>query len=185
VTVLFEDYRDLRGRFDKLVSIEMIEAVGHEHLPEFLRVCSERLRDDGAMLLQAITLPDRDHADHVRSVDFIKRHIFPGGELVSVSALGAALAKASDLRWTHLEDLSAHYAETLARWRRRMRENRSRLRALGLDERFLRTWEFYLCYCEAGFHERAIGLIQAVFEKPGARGIPNVSGNVALCTDFN
>lgn len=169
VEVRFEDYRDLRGCYDKLVSIEMVEAVGHEYLETFFRVCSERLRPQGAMLLQAITVPDQDYAEHKSSVDFIKRYVFPGGELVSVGAVNAAAARASDLRITHLEDMTPHYAETLRRWRRRMFENLPRMRAMGLEERFLRMWEFYLCYCEGGFEERQVGVIQAVFEKPDAR----------------
>jgi cyclopropane-fatty-acyl-phospholipid synthase len=172
VEVLLEDYRDLRGRYDKLVSIEMIEAVGHENLGRFFRICSERLRSDGAMLLQAITIPDRDFEEHTRSVDFIKRYIFPGGELVSLGAVQAAAAGAGDLRLTHLEDFTPHYAETLRRWRQRMFANLPRMRALGLSDRFLRMWEFYLCYCEGGFEERQIGVVQALFEKPGARRAP-------------
>jgi cyclopropane-fatty-acyl-phospholipid synthase len=169
VEVIFEDYRDLRGRYDRLVSIEMIEAVGREHLGRFFRACGERLAADGAMLIQAITVPDRLYAAHTRSVDFIKRYIFPGGELVSLGALHAAAASHSDLQGVHVEDLTPHYAETLRRWRARMAENRSEMRALGLDERFLRMWEYYFCYCEGGFDERAIGLVQVVFDKPARR----------------
>ncbi|HEY5658917.1 MAG TPA: cyclopropane-fatty-acyl-phospholipid synthase family protein [Myxococcota bacterium] len=169
VDVRFEDYRDLRGRYDKLVSIEMVEAVGHENLEDFFRVCADRLRPEGAMVLQAITIPDQDYEAHKRSVDFIKRYIFPGGELVSLGAMNAAATRATDLRITHLEDITPHYAETLRRWRHRMGENLPGMRALGLDERFLRMWEYYLCYCEGGFEERQIGVIQAVLEKPGAR----------------
>jgi cyclopropane-fatty-acyl-phospholipid synthase len=169
VEVLFEDYRDLRGHYDKLVSIEMIEAVGHEHLEQFFRVCEQRLCPDGAMLLQVITVPDRDYEAHKQSVDFIKRYIFPGGHLVSVGAASAAAARASQLRLTHLEDIGPHYAETLRRWRRSMFDNESRIRALGLSESFLRMWEYYLCYCEGGFEERQISVVQALFEQPGAR----------------
>jgi len=174
VDVLFEDYRDLSGRYDKVVSIEMIEAVGHAHLDSFFRICGERLRSDGVMVLQAITVPDRDYEAHKRSVDFIKRYVFPGGELVSPGSLLAAAARASDLGLAHLEDLTPHYAETLRRWRERMLGNLPRMRALGLDERFLRLWEFYLAYCEGGFEERATGLVQAVFEKPGVRRAPRL-----------
>jgi cyclopropane-fatty-acyl-phospholipid synthase len=169
IEVLLEDYRDLSGSYDKLVSIEMIEAVGHKQLETFFDVCGERLKPDGVMALQAITVPDKDFEAHVRSIDFIKRYIFPGGELVSVGAMNDAASRASGLRLTHLEDLTPHYAETLRRWRSRMFENLPRMRDLGLDDRFLRMWEFYLCYCEGGFEERSIGLVQAVLEKPGAR----------------
>jgi cyclopropane-fatty-acyl-phospholipid synthase len=172
IEVLLEDYRDLSGSYDKLVSIEMIEAVGHEQLETFFDVCGERLKPDGVMVLQGITVPDKDFEAHVRSIDFIKRYIFPGGELVSVGAMNDAASRASGLRLTHLEDLTPHYAETLRRWRSRMFENLPRMRDLGLDDRFLRMWEFYLYYCEGGFEERSIGLVQAVFENPGARRAP-------------
>jgi cyclopropane-fatty-acyl-phospholipid synthase len=172
IEVLLEDYRDLSGTYDKLVSIEMIEAVGHEQLETFFDVCGERLKPDGVMVLQGITVPDKDFDAHARSIDFIKRYIFPGGELVSVGAVNDAASHASGLRLTHLEDLTPHYAETLRRWRTRMFENLPRMRSMGLDDRFLRMWEFYLCYCEGGFEERSIGLVQAVLEKPGARNAP-------------
>jgi cyclopropane-fatty-acyl-phospholipid synthase len=169
VEVLFEDYRELTGEYDRLVSLEMIEAVGSDHLDAFFRVCSKRLKPDGVMLLQAITVPDRDYAAHVRTVDFIKRYIFPGADLVSVLAMSGAAARSTDLRLTHLEDLTPHYAETLRRWRDKLFDNLGALRGLGLDDRFLRMWEFYLCYCEGGFEEREIGVVQAVFEKPRVR----------------
>ena len=172
IEVLLEDYRDLSGSYDKLVSIEMVEAVGHDQLETFFGVCGERLKPDGVMALQAITVPDEDFKAHARSIDFIKRYIFPGGELVSVGSVNAAASRASSLRLTHLEDLTTHYAETLRRWRSRMFESLPRMRALGLDDRFLRMWEFYLCYCEGGFEERSIGLVQAVLEKSGARRAP-------------
>jgi cyclopropane-fatty-acyl-phospholipid synthase len=166
VEVMQRDYRDLTGRYDRLVAIEMIEAVGHRNLDAFMRRCSERLAPQGSLLLQAITVPDQDFAAHTRSVDFIKRYIFPGGELVSVAAVHESARRASDLRIVHVEDLTPHYAETLRHWRRRFLENLPRMRALGLDDRFLRTWEFYLAYCEAGFAERTTGLVQIVYGKP-------------------
>jgi len=169
VEVLFEDYRDLTGHYDKLVSLEMIEAVGSDHLDSFFRVCSDRLTPEGVMLLQAITVPDQDYEAHTRTVDFIKRYIFPGADLVSVLAMNSSATWSSDLRMTHLEDLSPHYAETLRRWRDKMFENLREMRELDLDDRFLRMWEFYLCYCEGGFEEREIGVAQAVFEKPEVR----------------
>jgi len=172
VEVLFEDYRDLSGSYDKLVSIEMIEAVGHAHLDAFFGACGERLRPEGVMVLQAITVPDRDYEAHRRNVDFIKRHVFPGGELVSPGSLLEAVSRSSDLGIAHWEDLTPHYAETLRRWRARMHENLPRMRSLGLDEPFLRLWDYYLAYCEGGFDERVTGLAQVVFEKPGFRGAP-------------
>jgi cyclopropane-fatty-acyl-phospholipid synthase len=169
VEILLEDYRELRGEYDKLASIEMIEAVGHRYLDAFFRVCSERLRPQGRMLLQAITVPDQAYELSKRSVDFIKRYIFPGGQLVSIGAVCSSVARTGDMRPTQLEDITPHYAETLRRWRTRMFENLDRVRALGLPDRFVRMWEFYLCYCEGGFRERAIGAIQLLFEKPLSR----------------
>jgi cyclopropane-fatty-acyl-phospholipid synthase len=178
VEVLFQDYRDLTGHYDKLVSLEMIEAVGSDHLDSFFGVCSDRLTPEGVMLLQAITVPDQDYEAHTRTVDFIKRYIFPGADLVSVLAMNSSATWSSDLRMMHLEDLSPHYAETLRRWRDKMFENLREMRELDLDDRFLRMWEFYLCYCEGGFEEREIGVVQAVFEKPEVRR-PAVLGNLS------
>ena len=172
VEVLFEDYRLLRGRFDKLVSVEMIEAVGAEHWDAYLRVCSERLRDDGLFALQAISVRDQDLASSLESVDFIKKYIFPGGQLVSVGALTASMTRASDLRIAHYEDITDHYAKTLRHWRARFEANLPAIAALGLDERFVRMWRFYLCYCEASFMERATHAFQMVFEKPMVRRAP-------------
>jgi len=169
VEVVLRDYRELEGHYDKLVSIEMIEAVGHAHLPEYFRRCGELLAPDGVMLLQAITVSDQHLRAYLRGVDFIKRYIFPGGELVSLGSMNAAAASESDLRPTHFEDISPHYAETLRRWRARLLANREEARALGLSEEFLRMWEFYLAYCEGGFEERQIGVGQLVLEKPLAR----------------
>jgi cyclopropane-fatty-acyl-phospholipid synthase len=176
VEVLLEDYRALRGRYDKLVSIEMIEAVGAQHLDGYFRACSERLRPDGAMALQAIVVADCDFESSRRSVDFVKRYIFPGGQLVSLGAICASLAAATDLRVTHLEDLTPHYAETLARWRARLAESLEALRDLGLGARFLRMWDYYLAYCEGAFRERVNGVAQIVLEKPDARRPSSVGG---------
>jgi cyclopropane-fatty-acyl-phospholipid synthase len=178
VEVLLQDYRDLSGSYDKLVSIEMIEAVGHRQLDAYFRVCSQRLRSNGMMLLEAITVSEGSFARSIRSVDFVKRYIFPGGQLVSVGAICASLARATDLRITHLVDITPHYAETLRRWSEKMRENLQRIRDLGLPDRFLRMWEFYLCYCEAGFRERANGVCQILLEKPGSTRA-SLLGNLA------
>ena len=169
VRVLREDYRDLTGRYDKLVSIEMIEAVGHEYLELFFERCGALLRDDGVMLLQAITIADRRYDAARKSVDFIRKHIFPGSCIPSVSALTRAAARASDLTLFHLEDIGPHYATTLRLWRENLLQNAAELRALGYTAEFLRKWEFYFCYCEAGFAERALGDVQALFVKPDAR----------------
>ncbi len=169
ITLLFEDYRDLRGRFDKLVSIEMIEAVGMEHLGTFFRTCSDRLAPNGAMGIQAITNREQDWEAAARRVDFIKRYVFPGGQLVSLTGVCEALARETDLRITRFEDITPHYAETLKRWRLQMNRNLEAMRGLGLPDRFLRLWHFYLCYCEGGFRERVIGAGQILFEKPACR----------------
>jgi cyclopropane-fatty-acyl-phospholipid synthase len=172
VTVLLEDYRDLRGSFDKLVSIEMIEAVGHEHLERFFRVCSERLAPHGLMALQAITIADRFYPAARRSVDFIQRYIFPGSAIPSHGSLAEAIARAGDLQVQHLEDIGPHYATTLREWRRRFLAQKGAVKALGFSDRFLRLWEYYLSYCEAGFLERATGDLQLVLAKSENRREP-------------
>jgi cyclopropane-fatty-acyl-phospholipid synthase len=170
VEVRLADYRDLDGQYDKLVSIEMVEAVGADHLGTYFRQCARLLKPGGAMLLQAITIADQYYASALREVDFIQKHIFPGGFLPSVTALTAAMTGTSDLRTVHLEDIGPHYAETLARWRSNFFAHLDGVRALGFDERFIRMWEFYLCYCEAGFRERHLGTVQMLLVKPQWRG---------------
>lgn len=165
VTVLQQDYRDLRGRFDKIVSIEMVEAVGHEFLGDYFRRCAELMRPGGVMGLQSIILADRNYEAYLRRADFIQRYIFPGGSLPSVGWLRKA-SEGAGLEMRHLEDLTQHYCRTLVEWRRRFLERRHDVLALGFDEAFVRMWEYYLCYCEGGFAEGNIGLVQMVFEKP-------------------
>jgi cyclopropane-fatty-acyl-phospholipid synthase len=173
IEVLLADYRELdpavHGTFDKLVSIEMIEAVGHEYQPVLLRKCAQMLRSDGAMLLQAITIADQQYESARRSVDFIQRHIFPGSCLTSVTRLCAVLTQTTDLRVAHAEDIGPHYATTLAHWRARFRARAAEIRALGFSDSFIRMWQYYFCYCEAGFLERAIGDVQLLLVKPGSR----------------
>ncbi len=167
VDVLPADYRDLRGSFDRLVSIEMIEAVGHEHLPDYFRACAARLRPDGAMLLQAITIPDRDYPAYLGSVDYIQRYVFPGSGLPSLGAITRAVGDHTDLRVHALESLGRHYGETLRRWRAAFTSRLAEVRALGFDERFIRLWNYYLCYCEAGFEEGYVDDLQVVLARPG------------------
>jgi cyclopropane-fatty-acyl-phospholipid synthase len=169
VTLLLEDYRDLTGSFDKLVSIEMIEAVGHRYYETYFRKCSELLKPEGMMLLQAITIADQRYASALKAVDFIQRHIFPGSCIPSVTAMSNAITRAADMRLYHLEDIGPHYASTLKAWRENFFVNLDRIRALGYSEEFIRMWEFYFCYCEAGFAERAIGDVQMLLVKPFAR----------------
>ena len=166
VTVLCRDYRDLTGRFDKIVSIEMIEAVGHAFLPTFFRQCSQRLAPEGVMLLQAITIGDSRYRQHLRSADFMQRYIFPGSCLPSITALTHAMTSGSDLQVVDLEDITPHYVPTLRHWRRRFHEQRDAVRALGYPERFMRMWEYYLCSSEAGFAERYLGDVQLLAARP-------------------
>jgi len=169
VQLLFEDYRDLTGKYDKLVSIEMIEAVGHHFLDTYLSVCADRLKDEGVMALQAITIADQAYEAQIRSVDFIRRYIFPGGFIPSITAITRSLAKVTDLRLFHLEDLTPHYARTLHVWRERFFANLDAVRKLGYPETFIRMWEYYLSYCEGAFRERYIGSVQMVLTKPDCR----------------
>ena len=172
IRLLQQDYRDLTGQFDRLVSIEMIEAVGHRHLPTYFRTCSERLKPDGAALIQAITMPDHHYGRYLNAPDFINRYIFPGSCCPSLHAISDAVARSTDLRLSNLEDLSPHYARTLREWRKAFHLNLEQVRKMGFDERFIRMWEYYLCYCEGGFAERFTGVVQLLFSKPGYRGEP-------------
>jgi cyclopropane-fatty-acyl-phospholipid synthase len=165
ITLLFDDYRELRGSYDKLVSIEMIEAVGHQYFDTYFKSCSDRLKPGGRMLLQAITIADQQYEAARDSVDFIKRHIFPGCCIPSTAAISASVARASQLRIVGLEDIGAHYATTLAHWRANLLSNADRVRAMGYPESFLRMWEFYFCYCEGGFAEGALGDAQILLTK--------------------
>ncbi len=166
ITLLLMDYRDLDGQYEKLVSIEMIEAVGHQYMDDYFKKCSSLLKPEGLMLIQAITIADQRYESAKRSVDFIQKHIFPGGFLPSVTAMSASVTKKTDMRLFHLEDIGPHYATTLKKWRERFFSSIESVRALGYPESFVRMWEFYLCYCEAGFEERVIGNVHALFIKP-------------------
>jgi cyclopropane-fatty-acyl-phospholipid synthase len=167
---LLEDYRDLEGRYDRLVSVEMIEAVGWQYFDEYFRRCDQLLSDDGAMLLQAITIDDRLYDVEKAQRSFMNSLIFPNGCLPSVEVIARSVARHSDLRMVDLEDLTPHYAETLRRWRANVEAHASRLAELGYDERFRRLWTLYLSFCEAGFTERRIGSVQVVLAKPRWRG---------------
>ena len=166
ITLLFEDYRHLKGKFDKLVSIEMIEAVGHKFYPTYFQQCAQLLKPDGLMLLQAITIEDQRFDRAKNNVDFIQRYIFPGGSLPSNTEILKNITKHTDLNLVHLEDITPHYVKTLAAWRHQFNANLSDIKALGYDSVFIRMWLFYLCYCEGGFAERAIGDVHMVLAKP-------------------
>jgi cyclopropane-fatty-acyl-phospholipid synthase len=169
IQLLLTDYRDLTGQYDKLVSIEMIEAVGHQYYDTYFRKCSELLKPQGAMLLQAITIADHRYETAKKSVDFIQRYIFPGSCIPSVAAITEAIASVTDMRLIDLKDIGQDYALTLQCWRENFFTHLAQVRALGYPETFIRMWEFYLCYCEAGFIERVIGDAQMLLVKPLAR----------------
>ena len=168
ITLLFEDYRNLEGQFDKLVSIEMIEAIGHRYFDTYFNKCSELLRPEGMMLLQSITIGDQRYRAARKSIDFIQRYIFPGGRLPSVAALSDSIARKTNMRIFHLEDIGPHYATTLRHWRERFFANIGQIRQLGYEEHFIRMWEYYLCYCEGGFRQQTIGTVQVLLTKPKA-----------------
>jgi cyclopropane-fatty-acyl-phospholipid synthase len=178
--VLGQDYRELRGTFDKLVSIEMIEAVGWKDFGTFFERCSRLLRPDGVMALQAITIDDRLYEVEKASKTFIRTYIFPHGCLPSLEVIARSVARRSDMRLIDREDITPHYAETLRRWRENFDAAASRLRGLGYDERFQRLWRLYLCFCEAGFAQRRIADVQVVLAKPAWRGSLRVAGAPAL-----
>lgn len=167
VSVMLEDYRNLKGQYDKLVSIEMIEAVGHEYYGRYFEQCSHLLAPHGRMLIQAITIPQQRYEAAKNSVDFIQRYIFPGGGLPSIEVIEECVAKHTDLHIAHIQDIGLDYARTLQEWRTRFFANLDQVRAMGFDDVFCRMWEFYLCYCEGGFLERAISTAQILFTKPG------------------
>lgn len=169
ITVLFDDYRDLQGQFTKLVSIEMIEAVGHDHYAQYFSTCSRLLAPNGLMLIQAITIQDQRYERAQKAVDFIQRYIFPGGSLPSISVVSDFVKRKTDMNILHIEDIGEHYAQTLKHWRDLFIEKLDEVRTQGFDERFIRMWEFYLCYCEGGFRERSIGTARIVFAKPDYR----------------
>ncbi|WP_439831908.1 class I SAM-dependent methyltransferase [Aeromonas caviae] len=170
ITLLLEDYRKLEGRYDKLVSIEMIEAVGHAFLPDYFRQLSRLLKPGGRLLIQAITIADQRHAQYLRGVDFIQRYIFPGGCLPCVSQMAGLLARETDMQLVRLHDHGHHYARTLAHWCERFLALAPELPKLGYSQDFIRLWHFYFAYCEGGFWERAISLVQLEAAKPGPHG---------------
>lgn len=165
VTVIEADYRDLSGQYDKLVSIEMIEAIGSEYLETFFAKCESLLKPDGRMVLQAITMQDRDYEQAQREVDFIQKHVFPGSFIPSLGVMQYAVAKATAMRVVNIEDIGPHYARTLREWRNSFFANLPKVRSLGFDDRFIRLWNYYLCYCEGGFIERHLGNSQMVLFK--------------------
>jgi cyclopropane-fatty-acyl-phospholipid synthase len=172
VTLLREDYRDLKGSYDKLVSVEMIEAVGHRYLDGYFAACSRLLKPSGAMLLQAITIQDQLYTQALRTVDFIQRFVFPGGFLPAVSSMLDSIRRTTDMKLFHLADIGPHYATTLADWRRNFHAQLGAVRAQGYPDSFVRLWDYYLSYCEGGFIERQLGDVQMLLTKPDCRRLP-------------
>jgi len=172
VKILKKDYREISGRFDKLVSIEMIEAVGHKFLQTFFQTCSRLLKSNGVMALQAITIADQRYRQHVRDVDFIKRYIFPGSCLTAVTNICEVVTRSTDLRLIHMEDITPHYARTLRCWRGKFFDRIDEVKQMGFSGSFIRMWEYYLCYCEGAFRERYIGDVQMILSKPLYRQVP-------------
>jgi cyclopropane-fatty-acyl-phospholipid synthase len=172
VTVLLGDYRDLEGTYDKLVSIEMIEAVGHRYLSTYFRACGRLLAPHGMMLVQGIVMNEQGYSRYLRSVDFIQKYIFPGGCLPSVGAMIEAVGSATDMRPVHIEDFAPHYARTLRAWSTAFEGALDTVRSRGFSERFIRMWRYYFAYCEAAFDERATGVVQMQLAKPDCRHDP-------------
>lgn len=166
VTLLQQDYRKLSGQFDKLVSVEMIEAVGYQYFDTFFRKCGQLLKPDGQMAIQGITMSEQRYPRYLNSVDFIQRYIFPGGCLITPGTVLQSIARTTDLRCLHVEDMAPHYARTLRAWRDNFFARLDDVRTLGFPETFIRLWEYYLCYCEAAFTERLVGTVQMHFAKP-------------------
>ncbi|HEX9772807.1 MAG TPA: cyclopropane-fatty-acyl-phospholipid synthase family protein [Steroidobacteraceae bacterium] len=169
ITLLMDDYRDLRGQYDKMVSVEMIEAVGHQFLDTYIGQCSRLLKSNGAMLLQAITIRDQLYESAARGIDFIQRFIFPGSFLPSVSVIADSVRRVTDMKVFHMEDIGPHYATTLRVWRENFFARLPEVRRLGYPDAFIRMWDFYLSYCEGGCHERQMGDLQILLTKPNCR----------------
>jgi cyclopropane-fatty-acyl-phospholipid synthase len=166
VRQLDSDYRDLEGQYDKLVSIEMVEAVGDRFLDTYFRQCGRLLKPGGRFVLQSIVMPESRYSEYRRGGDFIQKYIFPGGFLPSVAAIQESVGRTTSLRLQTVEDLSTHYARTLQAWRTRFFDRLDEVRQLGFDDYFIRMWEYYLCYCEAAFREQTVGIVQIVWDKP-------------------
>jgi len=174
ITLLEKDYRELEGKFDKLVSVEMIEAVGNKYYDNYFSTCNRLLKEDGLMLIQAITISDQRFAESVKNIDFIKRYIFPGGQLPSNSVIADCIARQTDMQLIGLEDITQDYAQTLCAWRERFWQRLDEVKQLGCDDVFIRMWNYYLCFCEGGFMERVIHAGQFLIAKPDFRGQPRI-----------
>lgn len=172
VEVRFCDYRKAEGQYDKIVSIEMIEAVGHEFLGTFFATCDRLLKPDGLVVIQAITIPDQRYEAYRRGCDWIQKHIFPGALLPSLTALSNAMTENSGLVTESVENIGVHYSRTLREWKRALRSKEGQVKALGFNTEFLRTWDYYFSYCEAGFASRTLGDLQLVLTRPNNARLP-------------
>ncbi|MES2512841.1 MAG: cyclopropane-fatty-acyl-phospholipid synthase family protein [Bacteroidota bacterium] len=166
ITILIKDYRLMEGQFDKIVSIEMLEAVGAEYYKEYFKKCAELLKKDGVFALQTITCPDSRFESLKNGVDWIQKHIFPGSLLPSVSAINTAVNNTSDMTLVDLKDIGLDYAHTLNVWAKNFNDNLSEVKKVGFDDYFVRKWNYYLCYCEAAFAMRNINVMQMVYSRP-------------------
>jgi cyclopropane-fatty-acyl-phospholipid synthase len=174
ITLLLNDYRDLEGQFDKVVSIEMIEAVGQQYYQQYFSACSRLLKPHGLMLIQAITVPDQRYETTKKSTDFIQRYIFPGGELPSITVMSTHVNRDTDMQIVGIDDITLDYAKTLQAWRERFFQAIDQVREQGFDDTFIRMWDFYLAYCEGGFRERTISTVQMLMAKPRCQQLPVV-----------
>lgn len=174
ITLLNQDYRTLTGKYDKLVSIEMIEAVGHKYHDVYFKQCSDLLKPNGKLLIQAITIADQRYTAYRQSVDFIQRYIFPGGCLPSLSVINEKFSSKTDMQVVGVEDITKSYALTIHEWRDRFLHAYESIKAMGFDKRFMRMWDFYLAYCEGAFEERAISTVQVLAAKPGCKDLPTL-----------
>ena len=174
ITLLLKDYRDLEGQFDKLVSVEMIEAVGAKYYSKYFSKCNALLKTNGLMLIQAITISDQRYQRSVNSLDFIKCYIFPGGQLPSNSIISKHIGDDTDMHLVGMEDITMDYAQTLMHWRKQFFEKVGEVKKMGIDDTFIRMWEYYLCFCEGGFRERVIHTGQFLMAKPGFKALPNI-----------
>ncbi|MGH1486335.1 MAG: class I SAM-dependent methyltransferase [Cellvibrionaceae bacterium] len=174
ITVLLNDYRDLEGRFDKLVSIEMIEAVGRKYYKQYFSTCSRLLKDNGLMLIQAITMPDQRYNVSTQTSDFIQRYIFPGGDLPALSVMAKHVGENTNMQIAGVEDITLDYARTLEDWRHAFFDKLALVKSLGYDDVFIRMWDFYLSYCEGGFRERSINTLQLLIAKPECQQLPPI-----------
>jgi cyclopropane-fatty-acyl-phospholipid synthase len=179
VEIRLQDYRDLSGAYDKIVSIEMFEALGREHWRTFFEKCEQVLVGEGRIALQTISIPSFRFEEYTRHCDWLQRYIFPGSLLASIHHVTGSMVAAGTLGVHHLEDIGIHYAETLARWRRRFLGRLDAVRALGFDERFIRMWDYYLSTCQAAFATRTLGNLQWVLTRPGNAALPGIPAHRA------